>query len=129
MINSTPKPRKVVYDNPIKGAIFIFIMIVIPITLSFLFVLDSFEPIGESTGTLVELYQRQTEEGSPTQFVVKLDSGERVLLDTTNMGAYKAGRRVIVKKWRSKWFRRIHYTFKRYVEIPDGIQPMPYNNQ
>ena len=128
-MDSTPKPRKVVFDRPVRNWGMIFFMLIMPITLYFLFGLDSFESIGESTGTLIGLYQRQTEQGSPTRFVVKLDSGKTVTLDATRMGAYQEGRRVVVAKWRSKWFRRVHYTFKRYVEIPDGIQPMPYNDK
>lgn len=112
------------YD-PLFGVIMIFVFIVLIVILPILLFLEPFESSGEYEGHVSGLYQRQTRYASPTRFLVTLDNGKIVAVNAAKMGTFQKGKRVIVREWISRWFRRTRYAFIQYIEPSDGIELIP----
>jgi hypothetical protein len=88
---------------------------------------SAFEKGGEYVGTVSGMDQPQTEYGAPTRFLVTLDQGKTVDVSASRMGPFQKGKRVLIREWRSQWFRRTRYTFVRYIESPRSIETLPEN--
>ena len=67
------------------------------------------------TGTVVGLHQIQGETRQPTQFVIRLETGQEVRVGGTSRLIYRPGRRVEVQIYRSRLLGRRSYRFVRFL--------------
>jgi len=77
------------------------------------------DPYGDPelvTGTVVGLHQRQSEVASDTQFVVRLASGERVIVGNSERVLFEKGRGAVLERRQTQFLGRRLYNFVRYLE-------------
>jgi hypothetical protein len=97
----------------------VIVGIILSVTLAFYAVVyDPLKPVGEVAG---ELIARSSPRGgvditAPVILTVRLDSGDSVQLPSTGLGDFEIGRRVILKKLRSRLLGRTEYKFIGYSE-------------
>ena len=92
-------------------------LVVIPILAALVaFVGDPYGDPEIVTGTVVGLHQTQSETARNTQFVVRLDSGETVIVSNSEWILFEKGRSAVLEWRQSMLFGWQRYRFVRYLE-------------
>ena len=92
-------------------------MVVIPILVGLaVFVGDPYGDTELVTGAVVGLHQRQSEGARDTQFVVRLTSGETVIVGNSERILFEKGRSAILERRQTLLLGRQLYRFVRYLE-------------
>ena len=125
------KERKVkkIETNKLKTTLFIAATIALTIFV-ILFSADPFTCENFYLGTTISAYQPQTEHGSKTRIVVKLDDGRNVdVKQTIAMGPITNGKRIIVQECTTMILRRIAFRFIKYVDDKSSFKELEQLNE
>jgi hypothetical protein len=116
--NIMKKSRKVFSSKPsIPWMILAFSLLSLLIVIPIILFLDTLEPSDTIEGRIIGLFQPQTEWGSRTEFVIRLNDGRTIHLGSSRLGTFRQGRAVLVQEYRSKILGRSEFQFMKYVDV------------
>ena len=113
-------PSKYQNSEKRQGRRFLFVWLPIIIVVVLLFYASVFDPprtVGQPVpGTSREGEQAGSGEVTGKTYMVVLDDGRMVKLDSLQMGSLEAGRRLLVQENVTLIFKRKSFSFVRYIE-------------
>lgn len=103
-----------------QGQRFLFVwlpIIVVVLLFFYAFMFDPPRPVGQPVpGTSREGEQSRSGEVTGKTYMVVLDDGRMVKLDSLQMGSLEAGRRLLVQENVTLIFKRKSFSFVRYIK-------------
>jgi hypothetical protein len=113
-------PSKYQNAERIQGRRFLFVWLPIIMVVVLLFYASVFDPprtVGQPVpGTLREGEQTGSGDATGKTYMVVLDDGRMVKLDSLQMGSLEAGRRLLVQENVTLIFKRKSFFFVRYIK-------------
>jgi hypothetical protein len=113
-------PSKYQNAERIQGRRFLFVWLPIIMVVVLLFYASVFDPprtVGQPVpGTLREGEQTGSGDATGKTYMVVLDDGRMVKLDSLQMGSLEAGRRLLVQENVTLIFKRKSFSFVRYIK-------------
>lgn len=88
--------------------------------------LDTPESETRVAGTVTGVYQRpevDSDVPNPVEFLVRLDSGERIQATLSEPAAFRPGKRALLTERTTKYGRKL-YRFERYLDPQEGKDPL-----